>query len=203
MKLKNNIVKIACFLSFGVFSIVSLNVISLPAKAITTNISQKEEYYNEYKKIVDNAKDKYQAKIELKPIEQIDEDKLLTPKELENVLNDIGSGETKVKQTRENGIRPEIRVNSKNYEINVIADFDTQLSDGNYKRQFLDNVRNINSNGTGWEQTDSSYNIYDGYRAVDVIVVGNLTIGNIKWYDKKVKITYDCNSYGEVVLEER
>lgn len=60
------IVKKILGLSLGVFSVIGLSMASIPANAAT--LSQKETYYKEYQTIVQNAKEKYNAKIELLPI---------------------------------------------------------------------------------------------------------------------------------------
>lgn len=186
------------FSLIGILLIVELTISSNTIKAET--ISSKEKYYKEYKEIVENAKEKFNAKIELLPIDKIDEKTMMEPEKFKEVLDEIGMDEYKLKDVTSNGITHdprdrEIVLSAQSFDVNLSVKFDSECL---FYRQSFIKAENIKSSGTNWQELSYDYNFYDGYRCADIRLSGNLSTSNIIWYDKKFTITFYCDPCGGI-----
>jgi hypothetical protein len=203
--------KMLC-LSLVIICLLGSSLASLPANAITS--STKEQTYEEYQKIIEDAKEKYDAQIYLLPIDQINESDMLSPEEFKDKIDKIVNEKIDVKVNNDVSgiIKTELYAygygttkvyddSDDSYTIKIACDCYTEYNSV-AGREVFNRIQNINSssNACDWNQEGSESYTFDGNRSACIKVSGTFTVAGMK-FTKTASITLNCSSDGNVTQE--
>ena len=173
---------------------------------------QKSEYYEQYKKIVEEVSSDTDVELTLLSAEDFADEDWRTPDEFEKIVRAFATAEIAVDKNDDIAdLVSETRyavAASKNVSftvedtadimIKIKADFSTQY---HAERQYISMVSNISSSkatDTGtWQQTGSNYLLIDAGRTAQISVSGNLSYGGVS-QEKIITVEFYCGATGGV-----
>ena len=144
---------------------------------------KKQDYYQEYKRIIREANEKIGSKdFELLPIDEINEDDMLTPKEFQKAVNAAIQLDTQ---------KP------------VIDDNGGEYSNESKKRRFITQIKSakitVSGYGFSWKKSPTiTKRVIDGGRTGEILCLG--VIKNPSGFTKQVSLSFEfyCNTGGGI-----
>ncbi|WP_419881739.1 hypothetical protein ACN6MY_20010 [Peribacillus sp. B-H-3] len=182
---------------------------------------QKQQYYKQYLKIVDQAmKLKTGIEIGVQPIKEFKESEWVAPKEYEkmvqNMIHQHLATEREEIAEMSSSLKPAVtNINGETTKstylyfpdilrkIEVTAKFDTQYSSELDRQVFVsvDNVLTQLASSTGntgkWKQTSVRTTLVDGGKKFSIQIEGIFTLNNLS-FEKVFTIEFNCNKYGNI-----
>ncbi|MED0706828.1 hypothetical protein [Aneurinibacillus aneurinilyticus] len=212
-------VKISKCIATLVISVSLLGTTSI-SSATTTSLTQqeKEQYYKQYMKIVEEVmQKKIGIHIEVPPMEQFQPEDWIEPKAYETrvqnivddyltaereTLNALSSTTNKV-VTNLNGETTKtayIYIPDIIGEIEVTGKFETQYN-AYHDRQVFRKLENIStqavSSGSTWEQTSYEASLIDGGRTYSIRIEGIYSLNGLS-NEKAFTIEFHCDEFGRI-----
>lgn len=194
-----------------------------PKKILNLTDEQKQDYYEQYQKILDEANAlKLGTHWGLSPIEEWEDSYWVTPEEFEKSVQEwidayleierekVAKASTNLKNAKtENGITTKgtfIYMSGVFKEIEVSAEFETQYNE-ELNRQVFSGVNHVSTelvfktNGR-WEQTNYEATILDGGRTYSIRIEGIYTMkysnGYEHSYEKAFTMEFTCDEVGNI-----
>ncbi|MFX0561088.1 hypothetical protein TEPIDINF_002548 [Tepidibacillus infernus] len=190
-------------------------------------ISDKKELYNHYQSAVEEAREKYNARIELKPFEEFDFSNAAPIEEFKASLKAIGEYQLKtpkLKFDKSNALTPEehakkvseiqpmafqtvtksdyVSVGTKSVKIDITANIETYYSSFHDRQLISSNsyVSSIKSATSGytWYSNYIDESIIDGGRTFYVVAQGYVVYSGMTWYDLRVSAEFYCSATGGI-----
>ena len=173
---------------------------------------QRLEYYEQYKKIVEEVSSDTDVELTLLPAEDFADEDWRAPGEFEKIVRAFATAEIAVDKNDDIAdLVSETRYavtalknvsfavgNSADIVIKIRGDFSTQY---HAERQYISTVSNISSSkvtDTGtWQQTGSNYLLIDAGRTAQISVSGNLSYGGVS-QEKMITVEFYCGATGGV-----
>ena len=179
---------------------------------------KKQEYYQEYKRIIREANEKIGSKdFDLLPIDEINEDDMLTPKEFQKAVNAAIQLDTQKPVIDDNGGEyardsGETVTESQNKKVSVAdnhsvimkctATFVTRYN-ASKKRRFITQIKSakvtVSGYGFSWKKSPTiTKRVIDGGRTGEILCLG--VIKNSSGFTKQVSLSFEfyCNTGGGI-----
>ncbi len=201
------ITKIFSIITTLIITIFAFGNLKATAAILVLSEQQKQEYYKQYKEIVDEINSENpNALLELVPFAEYESEDYVEPSEFKKYATERAN--VKFVSTSGSAIQPystasstktkSVNSNGVSATITIRGSFETQY-DSFYQRQMFAGINSItSSSSTGsWSQTGYTPSLIDGGRTYSIIVGGKLTINSLT-SSHNISVEFYCNSNGSI-----
>lgn len=194
-----------------------MNSNNLDDLTIPLREEQKQEYYEQYITIVEEAMaQKTGLSLNVPPIEEFKESDWVAPEEYEEMVQKTIKGFLRTEREKMNAvssnIEPAVTIDGETIkstylyfpdilrEVEVTANFDTQYSTEHDRQVFatVENVATQLANSPGqWKQTSYQTYLVDGGQKYKIRIDGIFTLNNLS-FEKSFTIDFNCDEFGSI-----
>lgn len=219
--------KIFCFM-LTMIMLLSMSVMTFAAtNDVVISDGEKKELYEQFQDAVQEAIEKYDARIELKPFEEFDFENTVSIDEFKATLKAIGESRwhnSPSKLNEFNALTPEeyeekdklvrtysyqevtksdtVTAGTRTITINVTGQFETYYSDAHDRQLFsggasITDISSTNASYT-WHTNFLDKSIIDGGRTYAVAAQGYIEYSGMYWYNLDIRVEFYCSPNGQV-----